>query len=349
MVLPLATAAPAGAAVRPPGERAALTAAAESLFVDGEFGAADSLYTRILAGAPRDTLALRRRGMVALFENRLADARRWLTAALGISPAGRELRSQLAESHYRADEFGPVARLYRQLGREARAAQLESFAGRKPYRTDGSGAEVPFVQTDPLPVIEARVNGSGPVFFLIDTGASELILDSEFADSVGAGRFGADSATFAGDRRAQVEYGRADSVILGNLAVHDVPVRILSTRRFAAAAGGRRVDGIVGTVFLYHFLATLVRGDGRRRPGEGHAVQPGLAQPGAGGPAADHRVLRAVPARPRDGPGLSHRRAHLARLPPSLPADDGLRPDALLPALNRPERGEARRPPARAR
>jgi hypothetical protein len=74
---------------------------------------------------------------------------------------------------------------------------------------------------------------------------------------VGARTFGADSATFAGGKRGTFEYGAIDSVSLGGVTVRNVPVQILSTRRFAGAAGGRQVDGIIGTVFLYHFLATL--------------------------------------------------------------------------------------------
>lgn len=83
------------------------------------------------------------------------------------------------------------------------------------------------------------------------------MLDDAFADSMGARTFGADSGTFAGGKRGSFEYGAVDSVTLGGLTVRDVPVRIMSTRKFAGAAGGRRVDGIVGTVFLYHFPSTL--------------------------------------------------------------------------------------------
>ncbi|MFY9821364.1 MAG: hypothetical protein WAM82_08280 [Thermoanaerobaculia bacterium] len=39
--------------------------------------------------------------------------------------------------------------------------------------------------------------------------------------------------------------------------VRNLPVAIQSIRRFAAAARGKQVDGILGTVLLYHFLATI--------------------------------------------------------------------------------------------
>lgn len=241
----------------------AAMASAESLFAAGEFAAADTAFARVLAASPGDTLALRRRGAIALYQNRLVDARRWLSKALERGPDQRSTRALLAETYYRADDFGETATLYRALGRDNEARRLESFAGRTPYRNDGGTAEVRFVQTDPLPVVEVRVNGSAPAFFIIDTGAAEIILDTAFADTVRAQRFGSDSATYAGGRRGGFEYGRVDSVSLGGLTVRDVPVQILSTRRFGAAAGGRRVDGIIGTVFLYHFLATLDYPGGR--------------------------------------------------------------------------------------
>jgi len=253
----------AGAAGAGASDREALSAAAETLFVAGEFARADSLYARILTAAPKDTLALRGRGAVALLDNRLADARRWYEALLARDPGSRRARRQLAESYARADDFARAATFERFLGRESRARQFESFAGRVPYRADPRTAEVAFVQTDPLPVIQVSVNGSAPAFFIIDTGAGDLVLDDAFADSMGARTFGADSGTFAGGKRGSFEYGAVDSVTLGGLTVRDVPVQIMSTRKFAGAAGGRRVDGIVGTVFLYHFLSTLDYPGGR--------------------------------------------------------------------------------------
>jgi hypothetical protein len=48
-----------------------------------------------------------------------------------------------------------------------------------------------------------------------------------------------------------------DKVTLGDFVVRNVPVHVLNTRRFSAAARGKPVGGILGTVMLSHFLATL--------------------------------------------------------------------------------------------
>jgi hypothetical protein len=254
---PALTGAASGAKPTAAAGRDQILASAETLYVEGQFASADSLYARILSTAPRDTSALRGRGAVALLENRVSDAKRWYQALLARVPDHRGARRALAECCARSDDLAGAAAMLKATGRDAQARQLESFAGRTPYRADPRTAEVTFVQTDPLPVLQVSVNGSAPAFFIIDTGAAELVLDDAFADSVNARTFGADSGTFAGGKRASFLYGAVDSVSLGGITVRDVPVQILSTRRFAGAAGGRRVDGIIGTVFLYHFLATL--------------------------------------------------------------------------------------------
>jgi hypothetical protein len=84
-----------------------------------------------------------------------------------------------------------------------------------------------------------------------------IILDPELAASVGAKRFGEVEGVFAGGKRAAFEHGTVDSVTLGGLTVRNVPIDILSTKPFAGAAGGLRVDGILGTVFMAQFITTL--------------------------------------------------------------------------------------------
>lgn len=54
-----------------------------------------------------------------------------------------------------------------------------------------------------------------------------------------------------------MEFGRIDSLSLGELEIRNVLVHILSTKAFSAAAQGKPVSGIIGTVLLYHFLTTL--------------------------------------------------------------------------------------------
>jgi Aspartyl protease len=70
--------------------------------------------------------------------------------------------------------------------------KLESFKGQKPYDVHGKGktTRLKFLKTDPLPVVSVRINGSDEITFFIDTGASEVALDTEFTKELGLPQFG---------------------------------------------------------------------------------------------------------------------------------------------------------------
>jgi len=164
----------------------------------------------------------------------------------------------LAEVHYRRDRFQDAAPLFRAVGKKAMADKLESFKGASPYEIEGNNeTTLKFVITDPLPVVQVRVNGSESVNFFIDTGGSEILLDSTFADEVGAERFGSEKGAVAGGK-ASVQHGKVNSITLGDFTVKNEPVNIIDVRRFSNPVfGGMRVDGVIGTVILYHFISTL--------------------------------------------------------------------------------------------
>ena len=233
---------------------------ADSLFKAGKFAEAEKVYFKVLNEDPRNHRAFARLGYIALLANRLDEAQKWLTEAIKLKPEDPGLKSLLAEVFYRHDEFQKAAQLLRVVGREAMAKKLESFKDVSPYQIGGTAevTNLKFVMTDPLPVVQVRVNDSELVNFFIDTGGAELIIDTEFAKEVGAGQFGSEMGTFAGGKKAGYQHGRVDSITLGDFTVKNIPIHIMDVRRFSQPVfGGRRVDGIIGTVMLYHFLATL--------------------------------------------------------------------------------------------
>jgi predicted aspartyl protease len=199
-----------------------------------------------------------RLGEIALLSNRLDHAEKLLTEAVKLKPEEKAAKSLLAEVFYRRDEFQKAAPFFRSVGRESVAEQLESFKGVSPNKIEGPEVtSLNFVITDPLPVVQIRVNNGEPVNILIDTGGAALIIDNEFAKEAGAVQFEAETGTFAGGKKAAVHQGKVNSVTLGEFTVKNVPVAILPTRRFSSIFGGTRIDGIIGTVLLYHFIATL--------------------------------------------------------------------------------------------
>ena len=240
------------------GEKAANSqTSADELFRKGEFHQARLLYAAMLEQQPVSPTALTSLGHLALLSNRLDEARRTLLEAVGMKCDSRT-HLFLAETFYCLDEFVEAAPLFQAGGKTSKTRKLESFRGTKPYGIGGTwSGRAEFLQTDPLPLVQATVNTGHPGCFLIDTGGSELILDTDFARQATTIEFGPEEGTFAGGESASYIHGRIDSFEIGGLTVKDLPVHLMDTRRFSAVAPGRTVSGIIGTAFLYHFLPTI--------------------------------------------------------------------------------------------
>jgi hypothetical protein len=138
-------------------------------------------------------------------------------------------------------------------------AKLESFKGQTPYELRGTGTStrLKFVKTDPLPVINVRVNGGDEVTFFIDTGGSEVALDTDFAKELGVPQFGTVQGTFSGGQHAEVLQGRIESLAVGDWTIKNLPTAMLPLRQLSKDFGVKQIDGIIGTTLFYHFLATM--------------------------------------------------------------------------------------------
>jgi len=231
---------------------------AGSALTAGHFDEARALYQAVPVSSPDHESALRQLGVIALYENRLDDAERQLGLALALSPTDTKALSLLAETASRRGDFSAAATWLAKAGRPERASAFAAFGQSRPYRitSPATEARVTFVQTDPLPAVEGKVNGVEGLF-LIDTGANEIVLDPAFANSAGITANGSGSGTFAGGKTASITYGRIAKFSLTSLDVSDVPAMLLSTKGFTDAAHGKPVAGVIGTAFLSRFLATI--------------------------------------------------------------------------------------------
>jgi hypothetical protein len=229
----------------------------DDLFRSGHFAEAEKAYRAVVADDAPDSHAVLRLGEIALLGNRFTEAERHLRRAVKLLPDDKRPKSLLAQCYYRQDRFAEAAPVYRDIGQEAAADQLASFAGLAPYEVLGEAdiAHVKFEQTDPLPIVKARVNDGDEVYLLIDTGAAELMLEPEFAKSVGARQFGPpETGTFAGGKTALVHRGAIDNIQFGEFKITNVPVAMRHGPRLPM---GKRIDGVIGTVLFYHFVSTL--------------------------------------------------------------------------------------------
>jgi predicted aspartyl protease len=240
------------------------------LFQAGKFSEAGKLSSQIVTQNPKDYSAILQLGRIALLSNRLDDAQKWLEKAIALKPNDNDPKVMLAEVFYRGDDFQKSAaslkgvdvssnKLIREQYPTLNVAMLESFNGQTPYELKGNGTSTraKFVKTDPLPLVNVRVNGGKEVTFFIDTGGSEVTLDTDFAKELGVPQFGAVQGTFSGGQHTQVQLGRIASLTLGDWTVKNVPTAMLPLRQLSEGFGVKQINGIIGTTLFYHFLATM--------------------------------------------------------------------------------------------
>lgn len=243
---------------------------ADRLFQQGKFARAGERYAQIAADDPDDYRAIFGLGRIALLSDRLDDAEHWLEKVSALRPGETDPRIMLAETYYRRDDFQravtaldgidlSTSSLASSQYPTLNVAKLRSFAGQTPYEIHGSGhsTHLKFLRTDPLPLVSVRVNGGDEVTFFIDTGGSEVVLDTDFGKELGVPQFGTVEGTFSGGQQAAVVHGRIDSLTLGHWTVRNLPIAMLPLRQLSGDLGAKRIDGIIGTTLFYHFLATL--------------------------------------------------------------------------------------------
>jgi len=243
---------------------------ADRLFQVGKFAEAGKLYSQIASQNPKNYSATLQLGRIALLSNRLDDAQKWLEKAITLQPGDADAKVMLAEVFYRRDDFQKAAaslngvdvssnKLIISQYPTLNVAKLESFKGQTPYELHGNGTStrLKFLKTDPLPVVNVRVNGGDEVTFFIDTGSSEVALDTDFAKELGVPQFGALQGTFSGGQHAEVQIGRIESLTVGDWTIKNLPTAMLPLRQLSKGLGVKQIDGIIGTTLFYHFLATM--------------------------------------------------------------------------------------------
>jgi hypothetical protein len=244
--------------------------AGNRLFESGKFAEAGEIYARIAAQHTKDYAVILQLGRIALLSNRLDDAQKWLESAVALQPDDVDAKVMLAEAFYRHDDFQRAAaalngvevssnKLLVSQYPTLNVAKLESFKGQTPYEVQGDRqtTHLKFLKTDPLPLVSVRINGGDEVTFFIDTGVSEVTLDTDFARELGLPQFGVVQGTFSGGQHADVQNGRIESLTVGDWAVKNLPVITIALRQLSESLGVKRIDGIIGTTLFYHFLATL--------------------------------------------------------------------------------------------
>lgn len=167
--------------------------------------------------------------------------------------------------YYQTNRYRKGAGLFRGMESQVKLPLLDlmrAFGEEQPYAAAWpSGVRrtaVPFVVTDPLPVISVEIQGRR-IDALIDTGADMFVLDNEIAAAMGIKVLASTTGTFAGGKTAEVGFAKADSLKIGEVTLKSVPVSLLPTQRFSKGFEGGKytIGGIVSTGLLKQFLPTL--------------------------------------------------------------------------------------------
>jgi hypothetical protein len=231
----------------------ALASGADALFKAGRFDEAGRAYEEILRADPTNLHAARQRGYVALLANKFADAEKYLKTALGLAPDDRAAHEFLADCYLRQDELALSVPHWRAIGEESYAKWFSAVRG-EPYQIHGDTGRAPLLKMDPMPQVEASVNGGPPKRFTFYTGAPNLGLRSTVAKEAGLSPVASQKIDYEGGS-IWAHYGVLESFRLGGLELRNVPVGWSSTD------SGDDVDtdndGMIGTWVFYHLLTTF--------------------------------------------------------------------------------------------
>jgi hypothetical protein len=211
------------------------TPSGEALFASGDFAGAGRAFEAEVKASPKDAAALAGLARIRLYQRREGEAAALAARALAIDPANSVAQDTQRQAQLRKAAFAPDI-----------------------FRVSGLGAEVvlPFVSTDPLPVVQVGLQGGRQAYFLIDSGAPNIVLDEDLAKEMGLELTQGPVGVFAGGRQAQVQRTRVPELQLGSATIRDVPAAVMHTRRMAPFSA-HPIDGIVGTGLFMHFLSTL--------------------------------------------------------------------------------------------
>ena len=242
---------------------------ARLLYESGEFEQAKSLLLPLLEAAKPSSYALFLAAELDYLLGHYDQAESAYKKIIDLDPGDAQIRakaeSKLTFVYYQTNQYTKTADLFKGLEGKIKLPHwdlMRAFGETRPYQVVWPGdfglSKAPFLVTDPLPVVSVELQGR-KIFVLIDTGADMFVLDNEIAAAMGIKPISSMTGTFAGGKQAEVGFGRADSLKIGDVTLKSVPISILPTQRFSKGfAGGQyTIGGILGTGVLKQFLATL--------------------------------------------------------------------------------------------
>jgi predicted aspartyl protease len=219
----------------------AYTLYADALWGGGLFDEAEAAYRTARERFPESARARFGVARSAASRGRLSDALDDALAASIAAPRDPEILVLVAQLYEQLFRFDDAARVYEDYVRllpsrvrgNSEAATLKirllhSFNGRKPVVIDGADhpVAVPFRVKDKKLIVDGLLTGKR-IGFVLDTGAEQTAVTREMADRAGIDPIVETLITGVGTPGLRkLAVGRADTITIGNLTIHDAPVSI---------------------------------------------------------------------------------------------------------------------------
>lgn len=166
--------------------------------------------------------------------------------------------SILAKAAYVAVVLGILA-LLPVLGAPAATATEAPAATQKTavvFAPDATVAEVPFDLAQNNPLVRVRINGSDPIWMVLDTGAGVNVLDAGLAERLGLRPGGGQVHLQGAGSSVTAAVVEGASIALGGVTVQGQPITTVPLANLRALSG-RPVHGLIGTEFLQHFVVEI--------------------------------------------------------------------------------------------
>ena len=217
----------------------------DTLWASGLFDEAEHAYQQALARDPGEARAHHGRARALTAHNRLDEAFVEAQEALRLAPRDGEFHHTVGviyERLHKYDEaaaaFGNYLNLLPNRDRSETAAWtkaeirfLDAFHGRTPIDMGPAAADaswtVPVRIVHDKVIVSIRVNRSGPIDFVLDTGAEQTVLTRDVARSRGVLPITYMQSAGVGDVGLRgLQVGRIDTMDIGDLTIRNVPCLI---------------------------------------------------------------------------------------------------------------------------
>ena len=217
----------------------------DALWSAGLFDESDRMYEQALSLSPESSRAQFGVARALATRSRLDEALERALKASALAPRDGEIHHVVGAIYERLNRFDEAAIAYRNFinllpnrDRSEKAAWsraqvrfLEAFQGRTPVEIDEQDSNmlhtIPFrLERDKI-VVQARVNGSPPQDFVLDTGAERTVLSEEEAQRIGVRPITYTLSAGVGEVGLRgLELARVDRFEIGTLQVRNLPVMI---------------------------------------------------------------------------------------------------------------------------